>query len=995
MSKSNIFSTKSQKIFFLLIIMISLHGNYIFCNSYFQQKVNFKINVTLNDTLHTLSAFEEITYINNSPDTLHCIYFHLWPNAYSNNKTALAKQLFLFKGKQKLFKDKELNGYIDSLNFRVNNSPVKWNFVDNQTDICMISLANPLYPNDSILISTPFHVKIPKGVTSRLGHINQSYQISQWFPKPAVYDINGWNTMPYLDQGEFYSEFGNYEVHITLPSNYIVASTAILQNLSEIEKMDSITADTTWRNINYLGKTTHTPSSKFTKTLTYEGVDLHDFAWFASKEFHIDQSELILPESGKKVKTMAIFTNSQSILWKKATNYINSAIVDFSKMIGDYPYSSFTAVQSPLSAGLGMEYPGLTVIGHTKNSFSLESVLTHEIAHTWFCGALGTNERRFPYLDESFASNFEKRHIENIYPDKKLWKTFFKSEKLAKFLKIENLPTSKLEEIVWLNSARNNMEQAINLSSSKLTEKNYSLMIYIKGSIGLTYLRAYLGDSIYDSAIHHYYNKWKYKHPQPSDLQLEFEMQSGKNLNWFFGDFIGTTKRLDYEITSIKNNHFLLKNNGELNSPVVISCMLKDSFCIEFWVDGFAKEKWIEIPPGNFTELKIDARHIMPELYRNNHSIKISDKIYISNPIAPQFLISIENSEKKSLMYLPVINWNHENGFMSGMLFYNGIIIPKRFEYFVMPFYVFDEGTLAGNFKLTYNILPYSNIIQKVSFNLEGIQYGAPNNQNYHKLSTGFDLKFKPKNPINSIAHSIYSKLLFSSDLFEILNENNSTMKPFFQFGYKINKISKINPYRFHLFFESDSKVSKASLELKYKYSYIGKENGLELRFFAGSILNKNLENNFLNFSPSGRGGRELYLYDGYYPNRFGLNNESVWTRQVTISEGGLISPMNNALGYSKFLISLSLVSSLPGKASFTGIKPFVNILINDKYLSNEYKSKIFLETGLKFSFLNVIDIFFPLLVSSNIKVINGSLKERIRFVLNLDIIEQLNLNKF
>lgn len=974
--------------------MISFHGNYIFCNSYFQQKVNFKIRVTLNDTLHTLSAFEEITYINNSPDTLNCIYFHLWPNAYSNNKTALANQLFLFKGKQKLFNDKELNGYIDSLNFLVNNSPVIWNYVDNQTDICLVSLSKPLYPKDTIIISTPFHVKIPKGITSRLGHINQSYQISQWFPKPAVYDINGWNTMSYLDQGEFYSEFGNYEVHITLPSNYIVASTAILQNLSEIEKMDSIAKDTTWKNIGNIGKITHTPSSKFTKTLFYEGIDLHDFAWFASKEFHITQGEVILPKSGKKVKTTAIFTNTQSRLWKKAINYINSSIADFSKMIGDYPYSSFTAVQSPLSAGLGMEYPGLTVIGHTKNSFSLESVLTHEIAHTWFCGALGTNERRFPYLDESFASNFEKRHIENIYPDKKLWKTLFKSEKLAKFLKIENLPTSKLEEIVWLNSARNNMEQAINLSSSKLTEKNYSLMIYLKGSIGLTYLRAYLGDSIYDLAIHQYYNKWKYKHPQPYDLQFEFEMQSGKNLNWFFTDFIGTTKRLDYEITNIKNNQFLLKNNGELNSPVVISCMLKDSVCAEFWLDGFAKEKWFEIPEGNFTELKIDARHIMPELYRNNHTIKISDKNYISNPIAPQFLISIENPEKKSLMYLPVVNWNHENGFMLGMLFYNGIIIPKRFEYFVMPFYVFNGSTLAGNFKLTYNILPYSNIIQKVSLNLEGVQFGAPNKQNYHKLSAGFDLKFKQRNPINSIAHSIHSKILFSSNLLQILNENNSKMKSFFQLGYKINKFSEINPYQFHLFFESDYKVSKASFELKYKYSYIGKGNGLEFRFFAGTVLSKSIGNNYLNIAPSGRGGRELYLYDGYYPNRFGLNNESVWTRQITISEGGLISPMNKAIGFSKYLFSISLASSLPGKASQTGIKPFINILINDKYLSNEYISKLFFETGFKISFLNILDIYLPLIVSSNIKVINGSLKERIRFVLNLEILEQLNLNK-
>ena len=205
---SHIVHLKIMRLLFVCFIFI-LSLSEVSAQEYFQQEVNFRINVALNDKLHELTAFETIEYINNSPDTLQAIYFHLWPNAYSNNNTELAKQLFRINGKQKLFDDPELQGYIDSLDFKVNNQRVQWRLLADQPDICKIILNDHLKSGDTILITTPFHVKIPKGVTSRLGHIGESYQISQWYPKPAVYDRNGWHPMSYLDQGEFYSEFGS------------------------------------------------------------------------------------------------------------------------------------------------------------------------------------------------------------------------------------------------------------------------------------------------------------------------------------------------------------------------------------------------------------------------------------------------------------------------------------------------------------------------------------------------------------------------------------------------------------------------------------------------------------------------------------------------------------------------------------------------------------------------------------------------------------------
>lgn len=970
-------------------MIIGLFPN-AFSQNYFQQKVNYTIQVTLHDKLHELTAFERIEYTNNSVDTLQFLYFHLWPNAYSGNQTDLAKQLFVLRGKERLFDDPELRGFIDSLNFNIDNRPVHWNLLPNQPDICKILLNKPLLPGKSILITTPFHVKIPEGITSRLGHIGESFQISQWYPKPAVYDQNGWHQMPYLDQGEFYSEFGRFEVSISLPENYIVGASGDLQTKEEIEKMDKLAADTTWKKLSNYGTTAFPTSSDHSKTIRFTGNNIHDFAWFADKRFHVMKGKVILPKTGKEVTTWLLFTNHQSKLWKKAIPYMEKAITDFSKWVGDYPYSTFTAVQSALTAGDGMEYPGIAVIGLAKDDFTLDKVIAHEICHNWFYGALGSDERRYPFMDEGITTAFEVRYLAGKYPDKKLWTAYFQKLNQAKFFHVDKMPEQRIMEFEWLIQARTNLEQPMNLSSTDFNEQNYYLMLYNKAAISFNYLRAFLGDSLFDLTMHDYYQKWKFKHPQPEDLRTVFELRTGKNLSWFFDDLLGTTKRLDYKMEKYENGKLLVKNVGELASPLVIAGMKGDSVCFEKWMDGFEGQKWIDVPRGDFTEFKIDPKHLMPELYRLNNNIRTTGIFPKADPIQPQLLFSIEDPEKRPLMFIPVINWNQENGFMVGMAVHNGFIIPKRLEYFAMPFYTFNSSTLVGYGRIAYNIMPYTDFIRLATVSLEGTQFGAPGNQNYHEFKAGLDLNFRANKETNPIRQKIYGRYLLASDLYQIESLVPATMNSYLQFGYNLQKNSLVNPYNLSVSFESGKTFRKAAVEFNYKYSYIGQGNGLEMRFFAGTMLNNLATNSFYALSPSGRSGRDLYLYEGIYPDRFGVFPTTLFSRQMTISEGGLVSNINEKLGYSKWLVSLSFTSSLPWGAAKIGIKPFINLLINDHGLDGKYNSIFFGETGLKASLLSVFEIYIPLLVTNNIQTIDSSIKDRIRIVLNLDLSKQM-----
>ena len=328
-------------------------------SGYWQQQVDYKINVTLNDNAHTLKGDISFDYTNNSPDKLDYIWFHLWPNAYKNETTAYAKQIFRDKEGKKRWKEMKDRGYIDSLDFMANGEKLKTEIDKDNIDIIKVYLSKPLQPGEKIAITTPFFVKIPT-YSSRSGHLDQSYMICQWYPKPAVYDRKGWHPIPYLDQGEFYSEFGNFDVSITIPSAYVVGATGLLQNIEELTKYKEAGK----RNNNAtsdLARYNNT-SSAATKTLQYKCGNIHDFAWFADKDFIVRYDTARL-SSGKIIDIFTYSYENGNKLWRNSTSYVEDAVRNYSNWIGEYPYPLAQAVEGPKNVmSGGMEYPTITLI---------------------------------------------------------------------------------------------------------------------------------------------------------------------------------------------------------------------------------------------------------------------------------------------------------------------------------------------------------------------------------------------------------------------------------------------------------------------------------------------------------------------------------------------------------------------------------------------------------------------------------------------------------
>jgi len=989
---------------YLSILLFLFILNFSFAQSkYFQQEVNTKIEVTLNDSSHTLTGAIEIEYINNSPETLTEIYIHLWANAYRNRKTAFAKQKVNQGSGSFYFAKGEDLGRFRKLNFTVDNTTVEWNYHNGQVDIAVLNLVQGLKPGGRITIRTPLNLEIPASF-SRLGHVGESYQLTQWFPKPAVYDKTGWHPMSYVDMGEFYSEFGSYDVKITLPENYVVGSTGVLQNESEkaflqkrVNETSKILAGKTEADFKAM-KDTFPDSSPSMKTLHYKAEQVHDFAFFADKRFYVQNSEVTLA-SGKKVDTWAMFTNAEAEMWKKGIFYVDRSVKFYSEHVGEYPYPHATAVQSALSAGGGMEYPMITVIGLMGDPQSLDGVITHEVGHNWFYGILAFNERDYVWMDEGMNSYYDHRYTEKYYEKSSV-------EFLPKFM-MKNTDYNLLE-LAYLYQARRNMDQAPATHSEEYSRINYFLGGYEKPAVSFKILEKYLGTSKFDEIMKSFYEAWKFKHPDPTDFRNHVEARTDKDLGWFFDGLINSNKKTDYAFKKLKSGEdqltLKIKNKEANPAPFPVTAM-KDSVAVRTeWYDGFTGTKELTFPSGDYDRLVIDKERLTLDLYRQNNSIKTKGVFKKMAPIQLQFLTGIENSKKNTLFWLPLIAWNNYDKTMLGLGVYNTSIPSKRFEFALAPMYSIASGDVVGVGRVKLNAFPKTDLLKKVTLGLGAKTFNKEyvwNNEYFEKYSR---LVPSLTMELGSTANKSFSHRLNLRTIllweergeFEIdstggrfvgTTNDRSIIN---EISYAGENRRAVNPYDFRLALEQQSfdgprdreeQYVKASLQLNLNYTYANKKN-VSFRIFGGYFLKNTRQGEQLvgsdgfargDFNFTGAGFND-YRYDDFYFDR--NVTEGIFSQQIHPGDGGFKNAIGGSASFGSandYMLAVNIKADLPQALPFNlPLKPYFDFgYINDTHKSFDdiNASRTYYSGGLMLDFFDgVLGVYFPLVNSKFLK---------------------------
>ncbi|MBS3806689.1 MAG: M1 family metallopeptidase [Bacteroidales bacterium] len=988
---------KTLNIALLLLIAVPLAG---YTQSYFQQEVNYTIEVSLDDQNHMLHGFEKIRYTNHAPEALNKLHFHLWPNAYKNNQTTLASEQFEQDGRHFLFDIESQQGYMDSLDFRVNDKQVKWQYHPDHIDICTIKLNQPLESGETIEITTPFRVKIPRGVTSRMGHIGQSYKITQWYPKPAVYDQRGWHPMPYRDMGEFYSEYGSFDVSITLPENYVVAASGELQTPSERKWLEDIALETK-------GKFSFNPddmdfpvSAEKTKTIRFTLEHTHDFAWFADKRYHVMQDSVKLPQSGRTVTSRAYFTNDQAELWRSATQYINNALTDFSKWYGDYPWDNCSAILGAAgSRGNGMEYPTITAIGHTQQPRMLEQVIMHEVGHNWFYGMLGFNERRHPFLDEGLTTFSEIRYMNARYPGMKLYEVFGMSQGLAKLAGIDHMRYTHQHEMIYLLTARKNLDQSTNTASADFTRINYGAVPYSKMGLAVAHLKGYLGDETFNRTMRDFFEKWKFRHPWPEDLRASFKHHTEKKLDWFFGPLVNTSGKIDYAMKRLEGNRVLVSNRGDIAAPLVIGGITDGQTIFTRWYAGFDGSKWLELPEEEADLYRIDPNHNMLELYRHNNTIRARGLLPKVEPLNLHFLGLINNPRLTQVHFVPSLGWNYYDKTMVGLTLYDAIFPPDLLDYYLTPLYSTAKKKLSGQGEVAFNFYP-NKTFRRIQLKFSGKQfaYQETHGHSFNRLRAEANFTLSKPEPRSRVRNKIRYAFTYATDIEELyLTPDDAGHNMYHKLSLIHDKSARsINPYLLRTDFEYGGSFLKASLEASYKLSYYRNE-GLNIRLFGGTFLYKEEDVPwFYAYHLSGGNGFKDYTYDQTFLGRFehpmDENANQFLAQQFYPDEGAfaLYSPLGitrDWLASMNISSSLPLIQEIPIEAyahfgAFGETQPLGLDISNNSWA---------LETGVKFSFLQMLDIYFPIVASNNLEKasnwVNTRYGEKIRFHLKFNLL--------
>ncbi len=602
--------------------------------SYWQQRTDYSVKASLNAEKKILTGSGTITYYNNSPDTLRTIVWHLYQNVFRKNSTPRKNNEHVSRA------DIETNG-ITVESVTVNGTSVT--MLTDET-IMETPLTSPLLPRSSATITVAWHYEIPKDADLRTGSDGKDFGICQWYPQIAVYDdVRGWNRTQYLGISEFYTEYGNWNAELTVPKNFVIASTGTLLNPSDVlnaaqlNRFNALTQDSTTRII--LPDEIDSTSEKISADSVvwkFSAENVRDFAWAASPNYVWDGT---VTKEGVRIyafyhpddyRASIPLLISDASNWNEGAQMAKQAIEHFSENFGRYVYPQATVVSGPV---VGMEYP-MMIFAEAGDAVSnlLYYTIAHELGHEWYPMMIGNNETNYPFMDEGFNTYITATAAEAAYGrNGMLNKDFIKKYSWM------NIPESNVrlfEQRFYLMSARANDESSVMSHPYLIPSSHYGTMAYQKPAAVLFMLEDMIGKDAFRKGLNEYYSRWLFKHPYPQDFFNAMEEAAGSDLDWFWNQWFDQTWKLDIAVDDVRNDNsnglrratITLINKERAVMPALLRLSLADGtvrdhrFTVAAWDKGRTAQIVIDSLPSDVTNVVVDPEMMLADVDRLNNS---------------------------------------------------------------------------------------------------------------------------------------------------------------------------------------------------------------------------------------------------------------------------------------------------------------------------------------------------------------------------------------
>lgn len=876
------------------------------------QKVDFRIEVLLDDRSHMLRGYETISYRNQSADTLRFLYIHLWPNAYRGDRTAFAQEQIRLRKKDFYFASESERGFIDSLQFRTGQYILDWSYTDESEDIARVELANPLPPGDSLLIHTPFRVKLP-ALFSRMGHREGAYYITQWYPKPAVYDHEGWHPLHYLDQGEFYSEFGSYDVSLTLPASYIVMATGNVCDSVEQARMDSLAA-LPEEALSFVP-----PSDSVLRTIHFHEDRVHDFAWFADRRWILRKQIYAGTAAADSVAVYTAFLPEHRKEWTEAADMAIFALQQYGTRVGPYPYRSLKVVEGNLEAGGGMEYPTVALIDQAAQS-SLFPVIAHEVGHNWFYGILGSDERTHPWMDEGLNSYYERLCRREWCGHKGL-----------------SLRDGHEDLFLFYRQLRAE-DQAAELPADQYDPLNYAADIYTKVPLHLSDLAACVGESALDSVMQRYYRDFRFGHPRPDDFLRVLHQGLGARypVRGWWTSVLKSSEPLRLRLSSAtqKGDSLLvcLYNRSAADAPAVLQVAAADSsFVFPVWLKpGVASLVSLPLPAGfSWSSVQLQSA---ADIHLWDNYLNRSKPLWLRKGISLYPAFGIQRAARYRIFATTFPGYNVYDGPALGILLHNLSVPGNRLQFAggiqIGAYSKHLNGVAAIAYSWYFRSTPFRELrlqadLKHFSADKSSLNLSRPLFSSYMKWAPSVEVRFRHKN--TAVQSNLLLKQYTIAEHSFVYRQSavDSLYRPELSRHLQYYLLARYHWYNEKVFhpggFMAQAELGrsflKIGLEGSKRIDYDVPAKSLYLRAFAGKIFSlQSLAVDPRYWLNSTFTGANDYLYDALYLGR--NEREGLAARQVSLQEGGAKLPTAlyaNPPGRSDdWLLGLNVRSDVP-----------------------------------------------------------------------------------
>ena len=905
------------------------------------------MNVELDIEKKTLNIYQELTFNNQTNDTLKTIVLNDWNNAYSDKNTPLARRFSdEFVRSFHLAAEKE-RGKTDNITFiDENKSILSWIRFRNKPDIIEIQLKNKLLPHQELKLTISYTVKIPNDKFSKYGYSdNGNFNLKNWFLTPSRFENHGFIKNSNVNLDDINNGLSNFEIEFKIPQEY-----TLISDLNQVKKDNN--------------------------SYVLSGENRLDFSIYIEKNTQFSSYKNNEVNVFTDLKDSKIDGIQKSILIDKVTNYV-------SENIGKYPFENITVSQNDYEKN---PFYGLNqlpaFISPFEDSFIYELKFLKTYLNNYLKNTLKLDQRKDNWVIDAIQIYTMMKYIDEYYPNAKMMGSVSKL-KLLRGYRLVSLDFNEQYSYFYMLMARKNLDQPLGDSKNTLIKFNEKIASKYRAGLSLKYLDSYLENNIVQKSIKYFYELNETHQTTRKDFESIIFLNTNKNIDWYFNTIIDSRDIIDYKFDKLSKTKdsvsFSLVNKTDVNVPIPVYGLKGKKIVFKEWIDEFKKDSVYTFNRKNADKIVINYKNEVPEFNLRNNWKSLKPFRISNKPIKFNFMKDLEDPFYNQILYVPTLTFNIYDGLLPGMRFHNKTILDKPFIFDINPAFSTKTSSLSGSGHISINQYNRESNLYSVRYSLSASSFHYAPDALYTRINPSVSLRFRQPNLRDNRKQTLlFRQVLVNREASSFITDNSTENYSVFNVKYNNIKTEVTNHFNIGSDLQFANKFGKLAGEVEYRKLF-NSNRQLNVRMYAGMFLYNNSTSDFFSF---GVDRPTDYLFDYEYLGR--SESTGLFSQQIFIHEGGFKSMLENR--FANQWIATTNVSF--------NIWNWIELYGDFGFMKNRNsKEKFIYDNGIRLNLVtDYFELYFPIQSNNGWEISQPNYGQKIRFVVTFSPQTLVNL---